>query len=102
MTATKQVRVNKILSQNRSATRSELNALYLQIVCETTCTDVVELMSEEELKRLLCIRLMEFWIIGCHHNQSFVIQKTAQLTGVTRRTLYRYINTYGIRPKEKE
>lgn len=99
MTTTKHVRVNDILSKNRSATRSELNALYLQIVCETTCTDVIELMSEDELKRLLCIRLMEFWIIGCHHNQSFVIQKTTQLTGVSRRTLYRYINQHGIRPK---
>lgn len=98
----KQVRVNDILREQRHATRSELNDLYLQIVCENTCIDVVELMSEEEIKRLLSIRLLEFWIIGCHHNQAFVVQKTAQLTGLNRRTLYNYINIYGIRPKESK
>lgn len=95
----KPVRVNDILAENRTATRLELNDLYLQVVCETTCTDVVELMSEQELKRLLCIRLLEFWIIGHHHNKAFVIQKTMQLTGVGRRTLYDYIKRYNIEPK---
>jgi hypothetical protein len=101
MTIKKRVRVNDILSQNRTATREELNDLYLQIVCETTCTDVVELMSEQELKRLLCIKLLEYWIIGCHHGQSFVIQKTMQLIGVSRRTLYTYVEKYSIYPKQR-
>lgn len=94
---TKQVSINKILNERRSATREELNNLYLQAVCETTCKDVIELMSEQEIKRLLSIRIMEFWIIQCGHSQSYVIQKVRQLLGINRMTLYNYIRIYSIK-----
>ena len=93
---TKQVTVNAILRENRSATRDELEQLYLQAVCETTCIDVVKLMSLVELKRLISIRLMEFWIMQCNHNTGFVVNKTAQLVGIEKRTLYNYLKQNGI------
>jgi DNA-binding NtrC family response regulator len=96
----KQVRINDILAQNRTATRDELNNLYFQVVCEATCSDVVEIMSDEEIKRLVAIRLLEFWIIGCQHNTGFVIKKTVQLIGLNRATLYNYIKEYGIKSRK--
>jgi hypothetical protein len=92
----KQVEINAILRENRSATRQELNELYLQAVCQTTCKNIVELMSIVELKRLLCICLMEFWILDRQYTQSYVVLITSRLVGVHRTYLYRLIKEYGI------
>lgn len=97
----KSVTVNGILRENRCATREEMNDLYLQIVCGTTCMDVIELMSEQELKRLLSIRLLEFWILGNGHRQSYAIQVVSTLLNITKRALYKYIKNHGIYPKNQ-
>ena len=82
--------INQILKENRLATREELNDLFLQYVCAATCPDIVILLSDTEIKRLISLKLLRYWIFDCERQRSFSIKIAGKITGLKKSTLYKY------------
>lgn len=85
-----QVKINDILKQNRVATREELNSLFFQAVCPDTCPAVVRILTDREIKRLVSIKLLEYWILDCERDRGFAIKIVGQLTGLRKTALYEF------------
>ena len=84
------VNINDISRDGRCATREELNTLFLQYVCGTTCIRVVKLLDEGEIKRLLALHLFDLNVIQYNHNRGLVMNKLMIVLCVSKTTMYRW------------
>lgn len=84
------VNLNEIAAQERQATRDELNSLFKQFVCETTCIRVVKLMDEAELKRLLALHLFDLNVVQYNRNRGLIMCQLRLVLGVSKTTMYRW------------
>jgi hypothetical protein len=91
------VELNTIAAQQRKATRAEMNELFRQYVCETTCPRVIKLLSDDEVRRLLALHLFD-WNVSQHRKpRTLIMQHISIVLGVSRATMYRWFP-----PKEYE
>jgi hypothetical protein len=84
------VDINQIVSENRRATRLELNDLFRQHVCEVMCPRVIKLMDEWEVKRLLALHLFDMNIVRHAKNRPLLLKHMGIALGVSKSTLYEW------------
>lgn len=82
--------LNEIAAEGRAATRDELNSLFKQFVCETTCIRVIKLMDEQELKRLLALHLFDLNVVQYNRNRGLIMCQLRLVLGVSTTTMYRW------------
>jgi len=85
-----QVELNNIAAEQRRATREEMNALFRQYVCETTCPRVVKLLSDGEVRRLLALHLFDLNVSQYGKPRTLIMQHIQVVLGVSRATMYRW------------
>jgi|SRR5690606_29981116 len=84
------VNLNEIVAEGRSATRHEMNMLFKDYVCETTCIRVIKMMSDDELKRILAFHLFDYHVLQLRKNRKLVVKHLIISLGVSQATMYRW------------
>jgi hypothetical protein len=90
------IQVFTINNRDRAATRDELNGLFLKVVCPSTCPNVVEIMTEKELRRLVAIGLLQYFIVTCRKTKSMAVLQVGIITRLNRSTLYEYTQIFNL------
>lgn len=87
------------ITEKRNPTIHELRLLYAQNVCGAIHDKALQLFTERELKRHICIALYRDNIIFRKRGRYWVIDRICMLLGLAKRTVEKYCPA---RRKEKE
>jgi hypothetical protein len=84
------ITINEIVREERQATDDELILLFKQYVCETTCSRVIRLMDQNEVKRLLALHLFDLHVVQHAKNRGMVMRQMQLVLAVSKTTMYRW------------
>jgi hypothetical protein len=84
------VDLNEIIREGRSATRHEMNLLFKDYVCQTTCIRVVKMMDERELKRILAVHLLDYHVAQIGMERKVMVHYIGVALHISKSTIYRW------------
>lgn len=71
-------------------TRQEMNLLFKDYVCETTCNRVISMMEERELKRLLAVHLFDYHVVQLRVDRKLMVKNICIVLDLSKTTIYRW------------
>lgn len=84
------VRISEIIKSGKPANRKQLEILYSQYVCCTTCPFVVANLSTIELKRMVSLGIYRYQMLR-DKNKSMVIRSITTAIGISQSGFYKWI-----------
>lgn len=83
---------SRILSEDRSATRVELEILFQRhFVGRTLSSHLLQLIRDDELKRLVGLELYRVNVYDLEKDKGCVLAQVSQLVGVHSQTFYKWL-----------